>query len=340
MKEKIFGYLDFPSNGTKIFSPFLNVSGWAFSNIQNDLSIKIFVDNNFEGETSTSLEREDVVKDHPNMKNANNSGFWYRINLEKYKDGTHTVKIFVKSNDEIQFNESKFELLNSKQDDYTNTLQKDHLNRWKKSEPNSFLTWGEMLTGDAFIDLAKKYDLFSSEKSILELGPGYGRILSSIISKNIPFKSYTGLDLSENNIKLLQKKFEKNNINFVQGDFTKVSLDSKYDIVLSSLTLKHQYPTFSKAIKNISKFLNMGGILFFDVLENKLFKTQKVNLIDLEKFGSAMSTVEDDGVFVAHYNTSEVSAILESLSYKIINFDHVTHSQKKGDRLVVIAKKE
>ena len=85
--------------------------------------------------------------------------------------------------------------------------------------------------------------------------------------------------------------------------------------------------------------MKKGGILFFDVREIKL-KTQKVNLIDLEKFGPAMNTVEEDGVFVGYYTTSEVSAILESLSYDIINFDHVTHLQKMGDRLIIIAKKE
>ena len=57
-----------------------------------------------------------------------------------------------------------------------------------------------MISGDAFVELAKKYCDFSAKKSILELGPGYGRILASLISKEIPYNHFTGIDISINNI--------------------------------------------------------------------------------------------------------------------------------------------
>jgi len=142
------------------------------------------------------------------------------------------------------------------------------LERWKETGPDAGLTWGQDINGDKFIELAKKYNLFSPEKNILELGPGYGRILKSIISKNVPFKHYTGIDISKKNIDMLRKNFNKPNIEFLEGSFTEVSLDRKYDVVLSSLTLKHQFPTFYNSLKNITNFVNNGGKFFFDLLEN------------------------------------------------------------------------
>ena len=63
------------------------------------------------------------------------------------------------------------------------------LKRWNECPPNKELTWGFHLTGDAFVDLANKYNCFSDEKSILELGPGYGRILNFLIHKKIPLSN-------------------------------------------------------------------------------------------------------------------------------------------------------
>ena len=56
--------------------------------------------------------------------------------------------------------------------------------RWEKTAPNAGLTWGEEISGDAFIDKANANNAFGAEKVVLEIGPGYGRLLKSIQEKN------------------------------------------------------------------------------------------------------------------------------------------------------------
>ena len=69
-----------------------------------------------------------------------------------------------------------------------NKILEKSLERWKNCYPDRYLTWGKMITGHAFVELAQKYCNFTSAKRILELGPGYGRILASLLYKKIPFE--------------------------------------------------------------------------------------------------------------------------------------------------------
>lgn len=219
-----------------------------------------------------------------------------------------------------------------------NFSQEKALKRWKTSAPNSSLTWGKILTGDAFIDLAEKHNIFSTEKSILELGTGYGRILSSILLKKIPFRYYTGVDISSKNIESLEAKFANKNINFVKGDFSTVVLDKKYDVVISSAVLKHQFPTFYEALKNIQQFVVKGGIFFFDLRENLNIHTGK-RLDDLLQLGPEKSNWEESSkTFVGFYTQKEVRTLLEHLNQELLDTDYVVHDKKVGERLVIISK--
>ncbi len=209
------------------------------------------------------------------------------------------------------------------------------MRRWLSCQPNEGLTWGIKITGDSFIELAQKYMIFSSNRSILELGPGYGRLLSSILRMNIPFKSYTGVDISKNNIEYLGHHFRQKDIDFVEGCFSEVRLNRKYDIVLSSLTLKHQYPTFHNSLANIDQYVNDNGMYCFDLMENRNIYDGKE---DLTK-GPSLVSWEKDGTYIAHYTQKECLRILDRIPLKIKAFDHVTHVRELGDRLVVIAAK-
>lgn len=216
------------------------------------------------------------------------------------------------------------------------------LERWESGidGPEKGLTWGRYLTGDKFVELATKYEIFSKDKSILELGPGYGRILSSIISHKIPFKSYIGIDISKQNIQFLRKKLENEKIKFKQGDFAKVELDETYDVVISSAVLKHQYPTFAPSLKNIQKFVNNNGIFFIDLRENIDNNSSQKSIEKLLKFGPHKSNWDmSTNTFVGFYTKGEVNMVLNELSQKLIVFDHVTHDENMGARLVVISKK-
>src|SRR5919106_4655242 len=176
--------------------------------------------------------------------------------------------------------------------------------RWRNVAPNEGLTWGFQISGKAFIDKVKAYKAFDSSKTILELGPGYGRILTSILESGIEFKKYIGLDISPKNIEYLKNKFVSENIIFINADVEKYDLQMSYDIFLSSLVMKHLYPTFELALKNIAQYANKGCKFFFDLIEGdrQIFEHDKVT-------------------YIRYYTKPEVEQILNRLNLKIVSFD-------------------
>lgn len=191
--------------------------------------------------------------------------------------------------------------------------------RWSKAEPTDDLTWGKRLSGDAFIAKAARYVGFSLEKTILEIGPGYGRLLRACLDAHVPFARYCAVELSPINCAYLAKKFDSPNVQIMHGDAEFVILDSKVDIVISSLTFKHLFPTFESALLNISRQANPGAVFVFDLKEG-----------DQEYF-------EPDGVtFIRGYTKNEVLAILERVGLRLRSFDMVEHAKGLA-RLLVIA---
>jgi SAM-dependent methyltransferase len=193
--------------------------------------------------------------------------------------------------------------------------------RWRKAEPATHLTWGIEVSGADFIHKASLSGAFGPDKSLLEIGPGYGRLLKSIIDQNLSFKSYLGVDLSEQNVSYLKKQFSKPTIDFVSGDIERVSLDQRFDTVFSSLTFKHLFPSFEKALANASQHLNSGALVFFDLIE-----------------GSGQQFELDDETFIRHYRKPEVVQILDRTGLELVAWEQVHHTPRHS-RLLVIARK-
>jgi SAM-dependent methyltransferase len=193
--------------------------------------------------------------------------------------------------------------------------------RWSITQPTKDLTWGKSISGDPFIKKALSYNIFGAGKNILEVGPGYGRLLKSCLSLNVPFNLYCGVDISENNVRHLSKTFAKPNINFFHGDIETISLENSFDITLSSLTFKHIYPTFEKALLNIASFMKPNGYLCFDLIE-----------------GHSRFFEPDGTTFIRLYMKEEVNEILKATNFSLIAFDYVEHAPGFV-RLLVIAKK-
>jgi SAM-dependent methyltransferase len=193
--------------------------------------------------------------------------------------------------------------------------------RWKTTKPLVGLTWGKSLSGDNFVAKVSSYEAFAADKNILEIGPGYGRLLKSVLKSQTLFKIYLGLDISKENVEFLTKTYASAKVGFTLGDVEKTSLESKYDIVLSSLTLKHIFPSFEKSLANIANYLNSGAMLFFDLIEGK------------------QEYFENDRVtFIRMYSKEEVSGILDRVGLQLVKFDTVWHD-KQHPRLLVVAKK-
>jgi SAM-dependent methyltransferase len=193
--------------------------------------------------------------------------------------------------------------------------------RWRKAEPVTHLTWGIEVSGTDFIRQASLHGGFGPDKSLLEIGPGYGRLLQSIIDQSLPFGSYLGVDLSEQNVSYLKKRLANSRIDFVSGDIEQVRLNQKFDTLFSSLTFKHLFPSFENALANATRHLNSDALVFFDLIE-----------------GSGQLFELDQVTYIRHYQKPEILQILARTGLRLIAWEEVLHTPRHSRLLVVAGK--
>lgn len=193
--------------------------------------------------------------------------------------------------------------------------------RWRTAEPTANLTWDVRLTGDAFIDRAEHHGTFGDGRRVVEVGPGYGRLLATALARELPFASYTGVDLSERNVAHLSQAFAGERVSFVLEDVEEVRLAEPVDAVLSSLTFKHLFPSFERALSNLAGQMAAGGVVLFDLIEGS------------RRF------FEDDGVtYIRWYERDEIEELLRACGLKLAAFEEVRHHPTLA-RLLVVARK-
>ncbi len=190
--------------------------------------------------------------------------------------------------------------------------------RWRAAEPTRNLTWDVELTGGAFIDRAEHHGAFGEDRHIVEVGPGYGRLLEAVIERRLPFAGYTGVDLSEQNVSHLSQKFTGEAVSFVRADVEEVRLEQPVDTVLSSLTFKHLFPSFERALANLAGQMGPGGLVLFDLIE-----------------GSRRYFEEDGVTYIRWYERGEVEELLGRCGLELVAFEEVRHHPTLARLLVV-----
>lgn len=141
--------------------------------------------------------------------------------------------------------------------------------RWKGSESDAGLTWGAVFTGDSFIEALQSRFSFGGSLRICEIGPGYGRLLKTILDRKLPFRSYTGVELSLERVHALQDKFKRPAVEFIQGDVNTVLLAEKADLLICSATFEHLFPDCSAALTNLAaRNLRPGAWLAIDFIQS------------------------------------------------------------------------
>jgi SAM-dependent methyltransferase len=154
-------------------------------------------------------------------------------------------------------------------DEAKNCLLSLSQERWKGSEEESQLTWGQMMTGDSFLDALTSRYSFRPTHHICEIGPGYGRLLKTILGRSLPFAHYTAIELSPERVNKLTSQFGNDRIKFVCADVNDVTLKEKADLIICSATFEHLFPDFSRAMDNLVRGnLNSGGFLAVDFIQN------------------------------------------------------------------------
>jgi SAM-dependent methyltransferase len=193
--------------------------------------------------------------------------------------------------------------------------------RWREAPPDPGLTWGDRVDGADAARVAIAHGVFGPGRSVLEIGPGYGRILEAVLAAGAEFDRYVGLDLSERNVSHLRAAFSDGRLEFVEGDAETASLDAPVDGAYSFLTFKHLYPSFEAALRNIASQLNPNGVVVFDLIE-----------------GDRAYFHHDRTSFVRHYTRETAREIVELAGLEPAGFDRVRHAPGR-ERLVVVARR-
>ena len=193
--------------------------------------------------------------------------------------------------------------------------------RWREASPTTDLTWDTELTGDAFIEKVVATGAFGPETDVLEIGPGYGRLLRACLDVGARFRSYVGVDLSEENVAHLNERFATDAVSFINADVETVGLDGDVDLVLSSLTLKHFYPSCERALANVGSHVRPGGSIVFDVIE-----------------GDRRWWEHDNATYIRAYSRDELREMMARVGFSDVSFDEVTHCPGRA-RLLVVARR-
>lgn len=196
--------------------------------------------------------------------------------------------------------------------------------RWQGDEEDRHLTWGVIMSGKQFVDVMKKHGKPRGFDKILEIGPGYGRLLDELLRRTASFKDYVGYDLSEARVKRLNKKYvyAAQPCEFHTGDITEVAVNGEYSVVICSSTFEHFWPDFRTALKNLYR---ENVQYFIDFIDQQL---------DASNF-------HDDTYFVRVYTIEQIIKIFEEEKYKIVGCEEISFGKSSDGtevkRILVIA---
>jgi len=197
--------------------------------------------------------------------------------------------------------------------------------RWRGTEMDEGLTWGTIWDGSAFVNATVKRVSFTPSTSILEIGPGYGRLLDQILKEGLPFQSYLGLDLSQGRIHRLREKYQDDKrVKFLLGDVETFKLDQRFDLCISSATFAHLYPDCGIALRNIERHLKPGGYLMFDVAP----KPEPSN-------GPYGCWQDDTHTYGCAYAPSDIKRLVAGTRLSDLTSEHILHGQAVNGEDVV-----
>jgi len=203
--------------------------------------------------------------------------------------------------------------------------------RWRGDEPADGLTWGVPMVGDEFVRFLTSHVTLTASSTIVEIGPGYGRILDALLKQAVPFGRYIGLEISPARVARLWKQFQDPRIEFreadVLGDF---KLNAMADLTFSSAVFEHLYPDFGNALDAIAQFTKPGGSTLIDFIRDDERLDQSGSWFDHE-------------TYIRVYSIQELKELFEKNGFLIREFGRISFGRdalrREITRTIVFATK-
>lgn len=218
--------------------------------------------------------------------------------------------------------------------------------RWSGDEPEAGLTWGRMMDGESLWSIYETHHDFKETDSILEIGPGYGRLLKTALKRGVSFERFVGLELSAARVERLNAEFGSPKISFVAGDADRWRGDKAFDVVICSSTFEHLYPDCRIALQNIRGQLAPGAVVFIDFIGSIPRRVLGMDPTPFAKFlgkvlGIRLKYFEKSGTYIRIYFENELRAIFKDAGLAVQAIDSTVIGEGETGpikRLVVIAK--
>ena len=276
------------------------IAGWAWNAKENQsTSVVIKCPDGVDVKVPATLPRPDVAE---KLNIGQGCGFTFSLSIGQICAGYYTVHF---ENGELMPN-GVFCIAGE-------SIQHAVEARWRGDEAPEHLTWGRPMTGDTFVDFMLRNGLptFGHHRYI-EAGPGYGRILRTLVKREIPIAQYAGIELSPARTKRLHDEFTtvNRNIRFYCGSCQYIQIPERFDIFFCSSTFEHLHPDFSAAMKNIKAHMVSGGRLYIDLPQAD------------DQFRTSIATF-DASAFVRIYSVSEIEEIVKSCGIEIDGMESI-----------------
>jgi ectoine hydroxylase-related dioxygenase (phytanoyl-CoA dioxygenase family)/SAM-dependent methyltransferase len=227
----------------------------------------------------------------------------------------------------LQFGDLKEEL---ERRDEEKKLLKRSQERWRADEPDPGLTWGVPMAGDEFVRVLMNHFTFEGS-TIVEIGPGYGRILEALLKHSVPFRRYIGLEISAARVARLRDRFRSPKIEFREADILNGnSLNAFADLTFSSAVFEHLYPDFGQALAGIERFTRPGGVVAIDLIRDDN---------DVDKAAAWF----DKETYMRTYSTDEVKTLFDANGFTLADLQRISFGQdilkREIARTMVVATK-
>jgi len=195
----------------------------------------------------------------------------------------------------------------------------DPYRRWKGESEVEGLTWGVRLGGQPVLEALRDLGFtIESEHVMLEIGPGYGRT-SDLIQRQGTFKRYYLVEINAERVEMLQVRYSLDpRVVVLHQNADELILPEPCDRGLSTLTVKHFYPDFTRSFFRLRRQISPQGLFAFDLhpLED-----------DFYTFGKAS---------VRHYAPETFLTLLELLGFTMIRHGAVRHDSNHVRQIFLV----
>jgi SAM-dependent methyltransferase len=243
------------------------IHGWAHDDLSPDqpLTIEILIGGTLAGAVQADLFRYDL-RDAGFGDGC--KAFWFNP-FEHWTGIENTVQIRVAGSDRA--------LPNGSQTVRVRTLQQKHAlweskreseRRWRNSLPGPALTWDSWMTGDSFVDQVDRFFQFKPDTEILEIGPGYGRLLKTLLARQKQFLRFVGVDLSRACTAALRQQYQSARMQFFAGNGDTYPYPQSYNLILASATFEHLFPSIAACLAHLSQCMRPGARMFADFISH------------------------------------------------------------------------